>query len=121
MFVKKNICFHLNICFNKMGQQLTQLVVQWQFWEKCFLGMFSPCVVTSDAPHPILAGFNAMWFFFFGVALEKMYEHRPQTLEALRNLIIQKIAAIPSEMIRTIIIKRSSLSLSRIKVKTWVI
>jgi hypothetical protein len=33
--------------FNKMVQQPTHLVVRSEFSVKCFLGMFSACVVTS--------------------------------------------------------------------------
>jgi hypothetical protein len=33
--------------FSKMMQQLTHLVVRLEFSEKCFLGMLTPCVVTS--------------------------------------------------------------------------
>jgi hypothetical protein len=33
--------------FNKMVQQPTHLVVRSEFSEKCFLGMLSPCAVTS--------------------------------------------------------------------------
>jgi hypothetical protein len=33
--------------FNKMVQQPKHLVVRPEFSEKCFLGMLSPCVVTS--------------------------------------------------------------------------
>jgi hypothetical protein len=33
--------------FNKMAQQPTHLIVRSEFSEKCFLGMLSPCVVTS--------------------------------------------------------------------------
>jgi hypothetical protein len=33
--------------FNKLVQQPTHLIVRSEFSEKCFLGMLSPCVVTS--------------------------------------------------------------------------
>jgi hypothetical protein len=33
--------------FNKVVQQPTHLVVRLEFSQKCFLGMLSPCMVTS--------------------------------------------------------------------------
>lgn len=41
-------------------------------------------------------------FFLWGYLKEKVYQHRPQTLEVLRETIIQEIAAISPEMIRRV-------------------
>jgi hypothetical protein len=37
--------------FNKIVQQAIHFVVRSEFSEKCFLGMLSPCVVTSGGRH----------------------------------------------------------------------
>jgi hypothetical protein len=70
----------------KMVQQPTHLVVRLEFSEKCFLGMLSPCVVTSGGR------LNPVRFFLWGYLKAQVYQH------CLKKGIIQKVAAIPPEM-----------------------
>jgi hypothetical protein len=83
--------------FNKMVQEPTHLVVRSEFSEKCFLGMLSPCVVTSGARRV-----RQIWppceFFLWGYLKAQVYQHRPQTLEGLKEAITQEVAAIPLKM-----------------------
>jgi hypothetical protein len=45
-------CMEQKMCgFNKMVQQPTHLVFRSELTEKRFLGMLSPCVVTSGGHH----------------------------------------------------------------------
>jgi len=82
--------------FSKMAQQPIHLVVPFHFSEKCFLDMLSPCVVISGGRR--FARFDPLRFFFWGYLKAKVYEQRPQTLEALKA-IRQEVAAITPEMI----------------------
>lgn len=46
---------------------------------------------------------NPCDFFLWGYLKAQVYQHRPQTLEALKEVITQEIAAIPLEMTRRVI------------------
>ena len=46
------------------------------------------------------ARFDPLRFFLWGYLKAKVYEQRPQTLEALKEVIRQEVAAITPEIIR---------------------
>jgi hypothetical protein len=50
--------------FNKMVQQIIQLVVHPEFPENCFLGMLSPCVVTSGGRRVRQISSRAIFFLW---------------------------------------------------------
>jgi hypothetical protein len=86
--------------FNKRVQQPTHLVVRSEFSEKCFLGMLSPSMVTSGGCH--IRQILPRGFFLWVYLKAQVYEHRPQTLEALMEAITQEVAAILSKMTRRV-------------------
>jgi hypothetical protein len=81
---------------NKMVQQPTHLVVRSEFSEKCFLGMLFPCVVISGGC--CVRDLTPCDFFLWGYLKVQVYQHHPQTLEGLKEGIMQEVAAIPPEM-----------------------
>jgi hypothetical protein len=91
--------------FNKMVQQSTHLVIRSEFSEKCFLGILSPCVVTLGGRRV-----HQIWpcaiFFLWGYLKAQVYQHRPQTLEGLKEAMTQEVAVIPPEMTHKVMWKR---------------
>jgi len=47
---------------------------------------------------PALTGLEHLWFFLWGYLKEKVFKHRPHTLEKLKDRIREEIGAIPVEM-----------------------
>jgi hypothetical protein len=52
-----------------------------EFSDKCFLVMLSPCVAAA------CARFDPVRFFLWGYLKAQVYQHRPQTLEGLKEAI----------------------------------
>jgi hypothetical protein len=59
--------------------------------------MLSPCVVDIGLPQRV-PDLIPSSFFFWGYLKAQVYQHRPQTLEGLKEEITQELAAIPPEM-----------------------
>jgi hypothetical protein len=81
-----------NVWLQQDGAQPTLLFVYSEFSEKCCLGMLSPCVTAA------FARFHPVPFFLWGYLKAQVCQHRPQTLEGLKEAITQEITAIPPEM-----------------------
>jgi hypothetical protein len=86
--------------FNKMVQQPTHFVVRSEFSEKFFLGMLSPCVVTTGGLRVRRTSPRAV--FFSGATSKPRYTNTVNTLGGLEKAITQEVAAIPPEMTRRV-------------------
>jgi hypothetical protein len=82
--------------FNKMVQQPTHLIVRSEFSE-----MFPGHVVSlrGDIGWPLHSpDLTSCDFFLWGYLKAQVYQHRPQTLEGLKEAITQEVAAILPKM-----------------------
>jgi len=86
-----------NVWFQQDGATAHTSRRSFHFSEKCFLDVLSPCVVISGSSH--IARFDPLRLFLWGYLKAKVYEQRPQTLEALKEAIRQEVPAITPEMI----------------------
>jgi hypothetical protein len=103
---------------NEMARQPTHLVVSWEFLRE----MFPAHVVSLRGdigwpPHsPNLTPCD---FFLWDYLKAQVYQHRPQTLEAIKEAITQEVAAIPPKMTRRVMENyRERLSISTMKAAT---
>jgi hypothetical protein len=83
--------------FNKVLQQPTHLVVRSELSEKCFLDMLS---LRGDIGWPSCSpDLTPCDFFLWACLKAQVYQHRPQTLEGLKEAITQEVVAgkVPGE------------------------
>jgi hypothetical protein len=90
--------------FNKMVQQPTHLVVRSESAREIFPGHVASLRGDIGWP-PRSSDLTPCDFFLWGYLKAEVYQHRPQTLEGLKEAITQKVAAIPPEMTRRVMEK----------------
>jgi hypothetical protein len=86
---------------NRMVLPPTQHEIQWQSSEECFLNTSSLVSETLTGLHARLIYQHAI-FFLWGYLKEKVYAHRPHTLQQLKDYIREEIQEIPVNMLRKV-------------------